>query len=196
MENTELLCPDFRSSQIIPDVISVQPKYLLILFNNSDNNFVNSSEKITNNKTKLVPIVSWPHIIQQDKILKYYTLFFVDPDAISRKRHWFRSILHWNVINMRDSIESGETITSYIGAGAPPGSGYHRYVYLLYSHLKPVNIPFADKVILGTSNGRVKFNVENFITKYFESDNIPELVAGNFYKSRNKIQCKWLCCCL
>jgi len=47
-----------------------------------------------------------------------------DPDAPSRKDPKYREWHHWLIINIPgDKIESGETLSEYIGSGPPKGTG-------------------------------------------------------------------------
>lgn len=65
-----------------------------------------------------------------------YTLVMVDPDARSRANPEYRSVKHWAVINIPGSdVAKGEEIAAYVGAGAPEGTGLHRYVFLVYKQL-------------------------------------------------------------
>lgn len=63
----------------------------------------------------------------------YYTLMLVDPDAPTRTNATLREVRHWLVVNIPEStVESGDEITAYRGAGAPKGTGLHRYIFLVY----------------------------------------------------------------
>jgi hypothetical protein len=56
---------------------------------------------------------------------KMYTLIMHDPDAP------VGNVIHWVVVNMT-STSAGEEIKKYRGPAPPPGSGIHRYIFLLY----------------------------------------------------------------
>lgn len=63
----------------------------------------------------------------------YYTLVMVDPDGPSRTDHTYREIRHWTVMNIPESsVEKGDEVIEYIGAGPPKMTGLHRYILLVY----------------------------------------------------------------
>ena len=54
-----------------------------------------------------------------------------DSDAPSRWNPKFAQWRHWLVVNVSGTdIAQGETITAYVGAAPPKGTGLHRYVIL------------------------------------------------------------------
>lgn len=56
---------------------------------------------------------------------------FADPDAPSRADPEFREWRHWLVVNIPGcDIAKGEEVATYVGCGAPAGTGLHRYVFL------------------------------------------------------------------
>lgn len=64
---------------------------------------------------------------------KYQTLLMVDSDVPGRSNPYIRSFRHWFVGNIPgNNIEEGSTISKYVGLGTPEGTGYHRYVFLVY----------------------------------------------------------------
>jgi len=66
----------------------------------------------------------------------------IDPDAPSREKPKFRNWRHWIVVNVVggtiSSSHPGEEICSYAGPTPPGGSGYHRYVFFLFSHKQKI----------------------------------------------------------
>ncbi|VDM98669.1 unnamed protein product, partial [Onchocerca ochengi] len=117
----------FKEYGIVPDVISVAPTKLV---NVSYNNLtVNLGNELTPTQVKDQPTeVLWN---ARPKCL--YTLAFIDPDAPSRRNHTYREFKHWLVTNIPgQNISEGEVLAEYVGAGAPKGTGFHRYVFLVY----------------------------------------------------------------
>lgn len=89
---------------------------------------VNFGDELTPTSVKDVPKVEWNADPNQ-----LYTLLMVDPDAPSRAEPKLRSFKHWTVINIPGSdVPKGDVVSEYIGAGAPKGTGLHRYVFLAY----------------------------------------------------------------
>lgn len=55
--------------------------------------------------------------------------FPVDPDAPSRKEPKYREWHHWLVVNIPgNDINKGQTLSGYIGAAPPKGSGKHLFI--------------------------------------------------------------------
>ena len=129
---------------------------------------------------------------------KLYTVILTDPDAKDRKEHKFREWCHWVVINVPiiknndENIKgkyifdtsSGQDVVEYVGSGPPNGTGFHRYVYLVYEQNKKINIKKCgqEKLIAkgGGGKGRAKWKA----TKFAQNNNLNTLIAGNFYKAK------------
>lgn len=106
---------------------------------------------LTPTQTKDKPQVSWP-----TERGAYYTLIMTDPDAPSRENHSYREIRHWMVMNIPEStVQKGDEVAGYIGAGPPKNTGLHRYVFLVYKQ----------------SQGKIQ-HTENYVTNRYELDNL------------------------
>lgn len=89
---------------------------------------VNLGNELKATQTKDAPKVSWAA-----EKGAYYTLMKVDPDAPSRADPKFREFRHWLVMNILEfDVENGDEICQYIGVGAPNGTSFHRYIFLVY----------------------------------------------------------------
>lgn len=76
-----------------------------------------------------------------------YTVLLVDPDAPSRSNPAMRSFLHWAVVNVPgEDRPRGDTLVDYMGAAPPPGTGLHRYVFLVYQQKGRVDVAKMDKI--------------------------------------------------
>ena len=76
-----------------------------------------------------------------------YTVLLVDPDAPSRSNPTMRSFLHWAVVNVPGEDRArGDTLVDYMGAAPPPGTGLHRYVFLVYQQKARVDVSKMDKI--------------------------------------------------
>ena len=104
---------------------------------------------------------------------------FLDPDAPTRKAPIMREWQHWIVINVPgDDVSKGETLTDYVGAGPPQGSGLHRYVILVFK--QPGKLTVDEKHLKITDQTpRERFSTKKFAAKY----NLGEPVAGNMFQA-------------
>ncbi|KAJ8952510.1 hypothetical protein NQ318_003306 [Aromia moschata] len=88
-------------------------------------------------------------------------------------------INHWLVINIKGSdISSGDVIASYRGAGAPKGTGFHRYVFLVYE--QKGKMTYDGPRESGTREFRINFSIRNFAKKY----DLGKPLFGNFYNAQ------------
>ncbi len=103
-----------------------------------------------------------------------------DPDAPSRKEPTRGEIKHWLVVNIPGfQISKGETLAAYRGSGPSLGSGFHRYVFLVYKQpgiLAHTETPVGNR----SREGRVNFKIRDFAKKY----NLGEPIAANFYEAQ------------
>ncbi|XP_054918993.1 protein D2-like [Dermacentor andersoni] len=160
----------FTKSGIVTDVIPKVPKNLVVVTYPAGAH-VQLGNTLTPEQTADVPDVRVPG--DPDR---WYTVILLDPDAPSRKdpkmRHW----LHWLVVN----VPQGETttLTKYAGPTPPPGTGEHRYVFLVYKQQGVV----TPNGLKGFGKERAKFN----LTAFLEAADLNELVAANFFVAENK----------
>ncbi|KAH3759685.1 protein D2 [Pelomyxa schiedti] len=101
-----------------------------------------SMNNLTPPQAAAAPKVSWA----PESPSTLYTLVMTDPDAPSRASPKFREWRHWVVVNIPGSdLSAGKTLASYMGPAPPPGTGPHRYIFLLFRQNKPVTAsPFGD----------------------------------------------------
>ncbi|XP_018568605.1 protein D3-like [Anoplophora glabripennis] len=157
--------------KVVPNVIDDIPTYKLGVQYAVVN--INEGTIVNPRQVKDQPTVSWKFKERSE----LFALCMVDPDAPSRSKPVQREWLHWLVVNIPgNSVEKGETLAEYIGAGPPKDTDFHRYVFLLYVYRE--TIKFTEKKILKTSpEGRPKFSVRKFTEKY----SLGRPVAGNFF---------------
>lgn len=168
-------CIIYKSSKVVPDVVSVTPKLpALVRYNGA---VVNMGNELTPTMVKDPPtFIHWP--IENQKL---YTVCLTDPDAPSRDDPKLREWLHWLVVNVphNTEIQSGAVLAEYIGAAPPQGTGLHRYVFLVYE--QPAKLVCDEKMLLNnTATGRGNFKIENFVKKY----GLGNPLAGNFFYAR------------
>jgi len=160
--------------EVVPDVIDNEPKgEVKIKYGSNEVKFGN---ELTPTAVKDIPdTISWP---TDPGVL--YTLCMTDPDAPSRKDPKFREWHHWLVGNISGcDWNTGTTLSEYVGAGPPEGTGLHRYVFLVYQ--QPGQIQFAEKKLTNRSgDNRGCFSIRNFAKKY----NLGQPIAGNFFQAQ------------
>nr|AAL91110.1 16kDa-like protein [Onchocerca volvulus] len=109
------------------------------------------------------------------------TLAFIDPDAPSRRNHTYREFKHWLVTNIPgQNISEGEVLAEYVGAGAPKGTGFHRYVFLVYKQPGVIVDPEEGHVTSRSRKKRRYFRIGKFATKH----NLGNPIAGNFFMAQ------------
>lgn len=173
-EKEHLSLNRFVEAKIVPDVISKKPKYVAEIRYNSS--VVNMGNQLTPTKVKDPPTyLNWP---TEENAL--YTLCLTDPDAPSRANPKYREWHHWLVVNIPGTnISEGYTLSEYVGAGPPQGTGLHRYVYLIYK--QPDMLSFDEKKLTNTSGDhRGNFKIANFAKKY----NYGNPLAGNYFEAK------------
>ncbi|XP_077377589.1 phosphatidylethanolamine-binding protein 4 [Festucalex cinctus] len=116
------------------------------------------------------PTITYPEALGD----KYYILMMVDPDAPSRSSPTQRYWRHWLVTyvkgkSLRNGLIVGDTITHYVAPTPPPGSGLHRYQFLLYKQTRDMPVP--DNELATLPRGR--WDLKAFVT----SLNLGEPVA-------------------
>ncbi|KAI4465287.1 cytochrome p450 family 4 [Holotrichia oblita] len=165
---------DMEKEKIVPDVIDKAPAEILDV-TYSDNVQVNRGNELTPTKVKDIPSVKW-----NAEEGGYYVLVMTDPDAPSRTNPKFREWHHWLVVNIPgNNVEEGETLSEYVGAGPPKGSGLHRYVLLVYK--QPGKLSFTETKLTNKSgDGRGNFSIRNFAKKY----QLENPIAGNFFHAQ------------
>lgn len=107
-------------------------------------------------------------------------IYSSDPDAPSRDDPIRREFRHWLVVNIPGSnLTEGETVFQYIGSGPPKGTGYHRYVFLLF-HQQDGKINFDSPYVSDHSSlNRASTSTKKLIDAY----NL-KVVEGNFYEAQ------------
>ncbi|CAK9302838.1 unnamed protein product [Gordionus sp. m RMFG-2023] len=89
---------------------------------------VNNGTVLKTSQVKDQPSLKWKYA--EDSL---YTLIKIDPDAPSKADPTSREWRHWLVVNIpRDDVNEGNIVSSYKGAGPPKGTGFHRYIFLVY----------------------------------------------------------------
>ncbi|XP_041972209.1 protein D2-like isoform X2 [Aricia agestis] len=164
----------FEAKAVVPDVVPKAPAALVSVKYPSGVE-VKEGNELTPTQVKDVPTVSWDAAPDT-----FYTLAMTDPDAPSRAEPKFREWHHWLVGNVPGTnVGAGETLSAYVGSGPPPGTGLHRYVFLVYK--QPGKLSFDEPRLTNTSgDNRAMFSIAKFAQKY----KLGDPIAGNFYQAQ------------
>ncbi|XP_072154834.1 protein D3-like [Bemisia tabaci] len=146
---------------VMPDVIDETPKYLTeILYGEED--MVYFGNKINPDYCSAPPEMKWPADPK-----KFYTLLMVDPDHPSRLNPTDREFLLWLLVNIPGHKRLlGHTIAEYRPPEPDPGTGPHRFIYVVYEQptgkIKSKE-PYSD---VFQNDSRQNFNTKEFAKKY------------------------------
>jgi phosphatidylethanolamine-binding protein (PEBP) family uncharacterized protein len=118
----------------------------------------------------------------------YSSLFMYDPNAVGG------IVVHWLVLNIpqNSDITEGKTNREYRPPSPPQGSGKHKYMFKLYTHDQPLNIPqdsvnnYNEVLKVLTSNGVMESTVLSFISQNKDEKNILVLKAGKKNRKQKK----------
>ncbi|CAI2167833.1 9476_t:CDS:2 [Funneliformis geosporum] len=169
---TQSIQASLKDAGIIPDVVDNFAPTAILSVKYGEKSLELGNE-FTINETKNTPSIEF---VAEDENSRY-TLLMVDPDAPSRATPKNREWRHWIIGNIPHSgnLSEATVITSYNGPTPPPGTGFHRYVFLLYrqpdSHLEFQAVP--------SPRG-------GFKARLFAEQHGLQLVAANFFLCKNE----------
>ncbi|XP_045192701.2 39S ribosomal protein L38, mitochondrial-like [Mercenaria mercenaria] len=96
---------------------------------------------------------------------KLYTLCMTAPD--SHLENNSKEYLHWMVCNIPGSfVDAGKTVSDYLPIFPVHGTGYHRYVFILYQQDQPVFFSIQQTSRNSTSLAERTFDTLEFYRKY------------------------------
>ncbi|ORX89024.1 OV-16 antigen, variant 2 [Basidiobolus meristosporus CBS 931.73] len=163
----------FTKAGIIPDVLQDTANATLLKVVYPGGKAVNLGEELSVEETQKQPEV---HVDAKGD--EKYTLIMSDPDAPSRKNPTLGEWRHWVVGNITgNDISKADAVTSYFGPAPPPGTGLHRYIFMLYQQNGA--IPYEKLPEDPSQRG-------NFKTSDFVKQHNLKLVAANYFEAENK----------
>ncbi|CAH7673543.1 phosphatidylethanolamine-binding protein [Phakopsora pachyrhizi] len=181
----------FAKEGVVKDVITnFEPKAVMRVFyapETEASKVVIPGQKVLRELTAKQPkfLVDFPSETDVSAATKStFTLIMVDPDAPSRKnptlggfRHFLATNVNLNPVNQSTTLEaiiSSPPISTYAQPSPPKGTGFHRYVFLLYSG-QPSEASL--KPFQGAKASRTQFNAQNFVDS---SGLVGSPIAGTF----------------
>lgn len=158
---------NLTKSGIVPDLIDFPPRKSVYV--DYEGEIVRQGNELSMKEVRKPPRVFFP----KAKKGKLYTIFMIDPDAPSKNFPLVSPLLHYMVINApyADSWE-GETLVPYMKPSPAPGTGFHRYVFLVYEQRGKIH-PSPLLPILS----RFRYTLDNF----HERSALIGPVAANFF---------------
>ncbi|CAH2094034.1 unnamed protein product [Euphydryas editha] len=164
----------FEDYYIVPDVVPNAPVCEVKV------HYPSGVEAKLGNELTPTLVKDEPSVYWNSNPGKYYILAMIDPDVPSRKEPKLREFNHWLVGNIPGSnVTAGETLSEHIAAAPPPGTGLHRYVFLVYQ--QPEKLTFDEHRLTNSyADNRPGFSIAKFAAKY----NLGDPVSGNFYQAQ------------
>lgn len=101
-----------------------------------------------------------------------------DVDALGQYQQKIQ-FLHWLVGNIQGyDVQRGETLAEFVSSGPTKGSGFHRYVFLVFRQRGYYGFEDFTRLANNSTSGRNGvLTIEQIARKY----QFTELTAGNFY---------------
>uniref|UniRef100_A0A2S2QP17 Phosphatidylethanolamine-binding F40A3.3 n=1 Tax=Sipha flava TaxID=143950 RepID=A0A2S2QP17_9HEMI len=116
-----------ENAKIVPDVIVVGPKKLLQV------NYLSGVKAELGNELTPTQVKDQPSVVWDAKPNSFYTLYLADIDittggAQPKENEWHQ----WLVGNiLGGDVNSGETLTAFVGSGPPSKTGNERFPVIL-----------------------------------------------------------------
>ena len=162
------------TEKVVPDVIDAKTSASI------DIKWPSGVTAQQGNKLTPTQVKDQPEFKFEAKPDKLYTLAMVDPDAPSRQEPTFREILHCMIANIPgNDVAKGDVFAEYVGSGAPQGTGYHRYVFLLYEQKEKLKSDLM-RISKNSRNGRKNFSIRKFAKEH----NLGDPIAANFFQAQ------------
>jgi len=177
----------YEQSGLIPELLDAAPKNLLKIVYDVDNVLEkNTGKENTPTQVKFQPLsITWPGMCADH----FYTIIMIDPDMPARCTPIDQKtqVLHWLMVNIPGSGVGGRQLAPYIGSGPPPGTGIHRYNFLVFDEgTKAKDYSSVIPMDLVDIGRRVYWNLaeqgKTWTFREFQAwAKLGEPVAGNFY---------------
>ncbi|KAL1928959.1 hypothetical protein VTP01DRAFT_2018 [Rhizomucor pusillus] len=164
-----------KNVHIIPDVIEDEnfAPATLIDVEYPSGRKVEMGNRLTPQEASEKPKVSF--LLPEDDAAAY-TLIMMDPDAPSTTDRQFGPWRHWVCVNIKGADQRGVDHTPYRAPGPRPGSGEHRYIFLLFKQTRGDTAQSFPPMAHDTVPSRRNFDVKQFVR-----DSDLELVGINFF---------------
>jgi len=180
----------FKESGLIPELLDATPKHLLKIVYSHDNVLEkNSGKENTPTQVKFQPLsITWSGMHHDH----FYTIIMIDPDMPSRSTPIDQKtqVLHWLMVNVPGQGVGGRQLAPYIGSGPPPGTGIHRYTFLVFDEgTTPKDYSSVIAMDLVDIGRRVYWNFKDqgktsTFRDFVKWADLGDPIAGNFYTAQ------------
>jgi len=180
----------FKESGLIPELLDATPKHLLKIVYSHDNVLEkNSGKENTPTQVKFQPLsITWSGMHHDH----FYTIIMIDPDMPSRSTPIDQKtqVLHWLMVNVPGQGVGGRQLAPYIGSGPPPGTGIHRYTFLVFDEgTAPKDYSSVIAMDLVDIGRRVYWNFKDqgktsTFRDFVKWADLGDPIAGNFYTAQ------------
>ncbi|XP_011668156.1 protein D3 [Strongylocentrotus purpuratus] len=161
----------YSEHEIVPHVLDAPPPAILKVEWNDDVKCMLGNELTPTQVQKQPSVLEWE--TEEDAL---YTILFTDPDSPTRTDPNRVEVVHWLVFNIPGcDVSKGLVHAAYIESGPREGSGFHRYVYLVYKQSQPITP--NDSYRPRSPERRKPWNTRKFVEEY----GLGAPIAGNFY---------------
>jgi len=170
----------FRSGKVIPDVLPNPPKgtrpmYVLNVTFKSGTSVSFGNKIAPTNTQRGIGSAKWA-----GSRGTLYTFVEIDADVPSRVNASWRPLVHNLIVNVPafGSLTNGTSIFDFIGCGPSNGTGFHRYIFLVYAQTMKITNSGLKHRDSTCTTGRPNFDLKGFVSK---NKIRPYPVAGNYF---------------
>ncbi|XP_053617128.1 uncharacterized protein LOC128679126 [Plodia interpunctella] len=159
--------PDLTEPYVlqVSDFVANPPKRLIKV------TFPSGAKVAEGNELSVDEVEGYPNLSWGAEEGVLYTVLMCDADA---------RYLHWLKINVvMDDISTGDTVVELLNSHPRPGTGLHKYVFLVYRQQD--ELLFGGPYPNSTFKGRLNFLPDEFAARY----RLGDPVACNFYVTQN-----------
>uniref|UniRef100_A0A1Q3FBQ5 Putative brother of ft and tfl1 n=1 Tax=Culex tarsalis TaxID=7177 RepID=A0A1Q3FBQ5_CULTA len=162
----------FNEHDIVPVLIDRAPLVFAKVAYRSKK-LVDAGKELSPAEVRIEPKVEWCA-----DPTSFYTLIMIDPDSPSRTEPLNREFAHWIVGNIPGKhVEQGEVLFEYLPTFPRSGTGFHRYIFLLYQQYCRNDYSEVPRVSRKNRTPRLCFSTRDFARRY----SLGHPIAGNFF---------------
>lgn len=166
-----------------------EPKYALKISYPSTHTDVDLGNHIPTKNAQDAPVYEFHPVGGTDtESNKAFHLVLTDPDAKSRQEPIWSEFCHWVIANVSSSGAGAagkhqrKTLMPYMGPAPPPGTGDHRYVFVLLRG----DADKSDKLEAPKERKQWGYGKERHGVRQWAKQHGLEIVGANFFFAKNE----------